>query len=49
MKVMRGLKALEDYTKDSVVTIGVFDGVHVGHAVIIKKNLILHESVLAIL
>ena len=37
MRVIRGIKMLKDRIKGSVVTIGVFDGVHVGHAAVIKK------------
>ena len=37
MKIIRGLKALEDCIKGSAVTIGVFDGLHIGHTAIIKK------------
>lgn len=36
MKVFRGLSEFKE-TKKSVVTVGTFDGVHIGHQTIIKK------------
>jgi riboflavin kinase/FMN adenylyltransferase len=38
MKVSRGLNSLRAGKNSSIVTIGVFDGVHVGHSVVIRKT-----------
>ena len=38
MKIIRGLRHLKRQSKDSVVTIGVFDGLHIGHRTIIRKT-----------
>ena len=37
MKVLRGLNSLHYKPGSSIVTIGVFDGVHIGHAIVIRK------------
>ena len=37
MEVINGLKALRGQVKGSVVTVGVFDGLHIGHRTIIRK------------
>ena len=37
MKVIRGIRAFNDNIAGSVVTIGVFDGLHIGHRVIINR------------
>ena len=37
MKIIEGLKALKRQSRPSIVTIGVFDGLHIGHRAIIKK------------
>lgn len=37
MKVIKGLNRVQRFTEGSVVTIGVFDGMHIGHQLIIGK------------
>jgi len=37
MRVIYGIKNLKGYIRRSVVTIGIFDGLHLGHQFIIKK------------
>ena len=37
MELIKGLKALKRQAKGSIVTVGVFDGLHIGHRTIIRK------------
>jgi riboflavin kinase/FMN adenylyltransferase len=45
MQIFRDLKDITDIETETAVTIGVFDGVHVGHQTIIKEAVALAKSI----